>query len=81
MTKLLDEAMGVLRRLPPQDQDEIARMIIELTGEGGAPVSLSPEEKAAIARSKAAAARGAFATEAQVHSVWTKHGVIPFPLE
>ncbi|WP_330083448.1 hypothetical protein [Methylocystis iwaonis] len=75
MTKLLDEAMGVLRSLPPQDQDEIARMIIELTGEGGSPVLLSPEEKAAIARSKAAATRGEFATEAQVRSVWEKHGL------
>ncbi|BDV35855.1 hypothetical protein [Methylocystis iwaonis] len=75
MTKLLDEAVGVLRSLPPQDQDEIARMIIELTGEGGAPVSLSPDEKAAIARSKAAAARGEFATEAQIRSVWEKHGL------
>jgi hypothetical protein len=75
MTKLLDEAMGVLRRLPPQDQDEIARMIIELTGEGGPAISLSPDEKAAIARSKIAAARGEFATEAQVRSVWEKHGL------
>jgi hypothetical protein len=38
------------------------------------PVPLSPEEKAAIAASKAAAARGEFATDAQVRSVWAKHG-------
>jgi hypothetical protein len=39
------------------------------------PVPLSSEEKAAIAASKAAAARGKFATDAQVRSVWAKHGL------
>jgi hypothetical protein len=40
-----------------------------------APVSLSPEEWEAIARSKAAAGSGEFATDEQVQAVWTKHGL------
>jgi hypothetical protein len=39
------------------------------------PVALTPEERAAIAASKAAAARGEFATDEQVRTVWAKHGL------
>jgi hypothetical protein len=35
---------------------------------------LSPDERAAIANSKAAAIRGEFATDAQVRAVWAKQG-------
>ena len=40
-----------------------------------APIVLSPEEREAIARSKAAAGRGEFATDEQVRAVWAKHGL------
>ena len=40
-----------------------------------APVALSPDEREAIARSKAAAERGEFATDDQVRAVWAKHGL------
>ena len=36
---------------------------------------LSPEEREAIARSKAAARSGEFATDEQVQAVWAKHGL------
>jgi len=42
---------------------------------GEAPVLLSPEERAAIVLSKAAAARGEFATNEEVRTVWAKHGL------
>lgn len=75
MTKLLDQAIAVARRLPPDDQDDIARAIMHLAGaDEASPVPLSPEEKDAIARSKAAAARGEFATDEEVRCVWAKHG-------
>jgi predicted transcriptional regulator len=37
------------------------------------PVPLSPEEQEAIARSKAAAARGEFATDEEMQAVWAKY--------
>jgi hypothetical protein len=37
-------------------------------------VPLSDDERTAIANSKAAAARGEFASDEQVRSVWAKHG-------
>jgi hypothetical protein len=76
MTKLLDEAMETVRRLPSADQDDIARAMLRLAGSDvAAPVVLSPDEREAIARSKAAAERGEFATDEQVRAVWAKHGL------
>jgi predicted transcriptional regulator len=40
-----------------------------------APVTLSSDERAAIAASKDAAARGRFATDEQVRATWSKHGL------
>jgi hypothetical protein len=76
MTTLLDKAVEFVRRLPLDDQDDIARAIMQLAGSDlVAPVVLSPEEREAIARSKAAAGRGEFATDEQVRAVWAKHGL------
>jgi hypothetical protein len=76
MTKLLDRAVEAARRLPPDAQDDIARIVLRLTGaDDETPVPLTPEEQAAVATSKAAAGRGEFATDEQVRAVWTKHGL------
>ncbi|MBB1093813.1 hypothetical protein [Rhodopseudomonas pseudopalustris] len=75
MTKLLDQALEVARGLPAEAQDDIARVVLQLAGHEGAIVALSGDERAAIARSKAAAARGDYATEEQVRAVWAKHGL------
>lgn len=76
MTKLLDQALDSVRRLDPASQDEIARAMMTLAGDNeGAPIPLSDDEREAIARSKAAAARGEFATDEQVRGVWAKHGL------
>jgi hypothetical protein len=76
MTKLLDQALAAARRLPPDLQDDIARVILRLTGvDDEPPVPLTSEERDAIAESRAAAARGEFATDEQVRAVWAKHGL------
>jgi len=75
MTKLLEQAVATARKLPPDEQDDIARAIMQLAGASdAAPVRLSLEEREAIARSKAAAARGEFASDDEVRAVWAKHG-------
>ncbi|MFZ1104984.1 MAG: hypothetical protein WAN86_19390 [Hyphomicrobiaceae bacterium] len=76
MTKLLTKALDALRHLPPDEQDEIARTILALVGsDDGEPVPLTAEERAAIARSRAEAARGEFATDEEMRAVWAKHGL------
>jgi hypothetical protein len=75
MTKLLEQAIESARRLPPPEQDNVARAILQLAvGDEISPVPLSSEEGEAIEKSKAAAARGDFATDAEVRAVWAKHG-------
>lgn len=77
MTKLLDRAVEAARNLPPDAQDDIARVVLRLTGtdDEASPVALSAEERAAVAASQAAAARGEFATDEQVRAAWRKHGL------
>lgn len=76
MTKLLDDAVEAARGLPPSTQDDIARVVLRLAGsDDEPPVALSPAERTAIASSKAAAARGEFATDEQVRAVWAKYGL------
>jgi hypothetical protein len=74
MTKLLDDALAAVRDLPQAAQDDIARVVLRLTDlDKGVPINLSIEERTAIAASKAAAARGEFATDEQVRAVWEKY--------
>jgi hypothetical protein len=75
MTKLLDRALEVARSLPSEAQDDIARVVLQLAGGEVAPVVLTADERAAIDASKAAAARGEFATDGQVRAIWAKHGL------
>ena len=77
MTKLLDQAVEAARSLPPAAQDDIARVVLRLAGgrDEDAPVTLSTDERTAIATSRVAAARGEFATEEQVRVTWAKHGL------
>ena len=67
----------ICRNLPPAAQDDIARVVLRLTGNDDEepPVALSSDERAAVAASKAAAARGEFATDEQARAVWAKHGL------
>ena len=59
----------------PDKQDDITRAILELAAQSNLPpVPLTSDDREAIARSKAAAARGEFATDDEVRAVWAKHG-------
>ena len=74
MTNLLDQAVQALRVLPPEDQDDYARLILQLAmAEYEPPTTLTPEERAAIANPKTAAKRGEFATDDEARAVWAKH--------
>ena len=73
MTKLLEQALEAAIGLPPELQDDIARVVFNLAGNEEPPVALSVDERAALNLSKAAAARGEFATDEQVKDVWARH--------
>ena len=60
MTKLLDQAIPKIRRLPDADQDEAAEILLTLASR---PKPLDAETRAAITEGQAQARRGEFAND------------------
>lgn len=75
MIKLLELAIEKARALPPDMQDEMARVLMALAGDALSTVPLSAEEAASFEASLAQAERGEFASEEEVRAVWAKHGL------
>ena len=72
MTRLLEQAVESVRALPPEAQDAVARFILQVAGDDGPAIQLTVEEDADLAAADAEIARGEFATEAEVASLWAK---------
>jgi len=75
MTRLLEHAIETVRGLPPETQDDLARMLLQLAGEEQPVVQLTAGEEASFEESLAQADRGEFATDEQVRAIWAKHGL------
>lgn len=75
MTELLEQAFAHARALPAEHQDELARVVMRLADVENEPVPLSADERTAIAASKAAAARGDFASDEDVRALWAGYGL------
>ncbi|MGA2795402.1 MAG: hypothetical protein ABSE69_18145 [Roseiarcus sp.] len=75
MTKLLEHAVETVRALPPEMQDDLARMLLQFAGEDQPAVQLTADEEASFEESLAQADRGEFATDEQVRAIWAKHGL------
>lgn len=75
MTTLMDKAIDALRHVPSDAQDDLARLVLQLTGNEQPPYVCTPEEDAELAVSEAEADRGEFATDEQVRAIWAKHGL------
>ena len=74
MTKLLDMAIEAASQLSPEEQDELARTILEIVRGGKDEVYvLSDEENEAIDRGLACADRGEFASEEEVAALFAKY--------
>ena len=75
MTKLLEQAVETLRGLPPEMQDDLARMLLRLAGGDQQVFQLSAEEQSSFDESLVQADRGEFATDEQVRAIWAKHNL------
>ena len=75
MTQLLEHAVETVRGLPPETQDDLARVLLQLAGEDQPVIQLTAEEEASLEESLAQAERGEFATDEQVRAIWAKHGL------
>jgi len=57
MTKLLEQALEAVRRLPPDSQDEIARAILQFAARGGEPEEIDAAHLPAVLEGLAQAKR------------------------
>jgi hypothetical protein len=71
MTDVLEQAVQTVRGLPPETQDALERILLQLAGDDRSTVRLS----AAFQTSFAQAERGEFATDDEVSAIWAKHGL------
>lgn len=70
MTKLLEEALEAVRRLPSQNQDEIARAMLNLAGVSQEPEPIDPAHLPSVLKGLAQAKRREFASDAEVEAAF-----------
>ncbi|MBK5962136.1 hypothetical protein CCR97_28675 [Rhodoplanes elegans] len=66
MTKLFDQAVEAARALPPDAQDELARVMLDILADDRPPEPIDPADAPAVREGLAQADRGEFATDAEV---------------
>jgi hypothetical protein len=72
MTKLLERALEAVRRLSADEQDEIARAILTLSGNDEEPEAIDPAHLPDVLESLAQARRRQFATDAEVEAAFRR---------
>lgn len=72
MTKLLEQALEAIRRLPPDTQDEIARAMLKLAGDEEEPEPIDPAHLPDVLESLAQAKRRHFATDEEVEAAFRR---------
>jgi len=72
MTKLLEQALEAVRRLPSDSQDEIARAMLQLASSDGEPEPVDPAHLPAVLEGLAQAKRREFATDAEVETAFRR---------
>jgi len=72
MTKLLDQAIDAVRRLPPKSQDDIARAILHLAGSELEAEPIEAHHLAAVLEGLSQAKRRAFATDEEVEAAFRR---------
>jgi hypothetical protein len=72
MTKLLEQALEAVRRLPPDAQDDIARTMLQLAAGGGEPEEIDAAHLQAVLEGPAQAGRREFASDAEVETAFRR---------
>ena len=73
MIKLLEQAVEEVQALPPDMQDEAARMLLACADDGETIVTLRLEDEADLMEAQAEMQRGEFARDAEVEAVLSKY--------
>lgn len=73
MTDLLEQAFERVRTLPPETQDDLARVLLRLSGQDTQEIyHFSAEEHADLDAAEEEAARGDFATDEEIAAVLSR---------
>ena len=71
MTKLLEQALDAIRQLPPESQDDIARLLLHLTKDEE-PEPIDPEHLPAVLEGLGQVRQGEFATDEEVEAAFRR---------
>ena len=72
VTKLLDRAVETVRRLPPDNQDRIARAMLRLAVDDEEPEPIDPAHLSDVLEGLAQLSRGEFATEEEIEQAFRR---------
>jgi hypothetical protein len=74
MTKLFERAVETVRTLPPDAQDALARIVLQLARENDLPpIAMRGEDETSFEESLAEAERGEFVSDEAIQAFWAKH--------
>jgi hypothetical protein len=73
VTKLVEQAIAAISQLPPETQDDLARLMLALAE--GVPTPLTSDEAAVIAEAEAEIARGERVPAETIQALWRSHGL------
>ncbi len=72
MTDLLEKAIVTVRRLAPEQQDEIAHLLLSLAGAGEEPEEIGPEHLPHVLEGLAQAERGEFVGDEAMQATFAR---------
>jgi hypothetical protein len=72
MTRLLEQALEAVSRLSPDNQDEIARVMLQLAANDGEPEEIDAAHLPAVLEGLAQAKRREFASDAEVEAAFRR---------
>lgn len=76
MTKLLEQAIEELKKLPAPEQDEVAQWLLDALADGeGEPVELDDETRAAVEEGLAQADRGEVRSQEEMAAFFRRLGI------
>lgn len=75
MTKVLDDVIAKVRRLPEDRQAYVAEVLEQIVADGGDLFVVPDEHRAAVLEGLEQAQRGEFATDQEMAALWKKCGL------
>ena len=74
MTQLFERAVETVRSLPPETQDALARIVLQLARDNDLPpIAMNVEDEKSFDELIAEAERGEFVSDETIQAFWAKH--------